>query len=65
MLTLHFQGQKKKCSVILLPSDDYKYKTLIGTSLVVQWLRLHNPNVGRLGLIPGWETKIPHAMHTC
>ena len=24
-----------------------------GTSLVVQWLRLHAPNAGGLGLIPG------------
>ena len=30
-----------------------------GTSLVVQGLRLHASNAG---LIPGWETKIPHAM---
>ena len=65
MLTLHFQEQKKKWSVILLPSDDCTYKTLIGTYLVVQWLRLHIPNVGGLGLILGWEIKIPHAMHAC
>ena len=39
-----------------------------GVSLEVQWLRLHAPNAGRLGLIPGKETrsqmlqlKIPHA----
>ena len=32
---------------------------LQGTSLVVQGLRLHASNAG---LIPGWETKIPHAM---
>ena len=31
------------------------------TSLVVQWLRLHAPNVGDMGLIPGWGTKILHA----
>ena len=31
-----------------------------GTSLVVQWLRLHAPNAGGLGLIPGRGTKIPH-----
>ena len=28
-----------------------------GTSLVVQWIRLHAPNVGGLGPIPGQETK--------
>ena len=32
-----------------------------GTSLVVQWLRLHAPSAGVLGLIPGQKTKIPHA----
>ena len=34
-----------------------------GTSLAVQKLRLHAPNAGGLGLIPGWGsggTKIPH-----
>ena len=40
-----------------------------GTSLVVQWVRLHAPNAGGLGLIPGRgtrshmhaTTKSPHA----
>ena len=32
-----------------------------GTSLVVQWLRLHAPNAEGMGLIPGQGTKIPHA----
>lgn len=32
-------------------------------SEVVQWLRLHIPNVGGTGLIPGQETNILHA--TC
>ena len=32
-----------------------------GTSLVVQWLRLHPPNAGGAGWIPGWGMKIPHA----
>ena len=39
-----------------------------GTSLVVQWLRLHTPNAWGLILIPGWGTrshmpqrKMPHA----
>ena len=33
-------------------------KTLIcGTSLVVQWLRLHAPNAGGLGSIPGQGTR--------
>ena len=33
----------------------------VGTSLVVQWLRLRALNAGGTGSIPGWGTKIPHA----
>ena len=33
----------------------------MGTSLAVQWLRLHTPNVGGTGSIPGQGTKVPHA----
>ena len=33
----------------------------IGTSLEVQWLRLHASNAGGTCSIPGWGTKIPHA----
>ena len=29
----------------------------MGTSLVVQWLRRHNPNAGGLGLIAGQATR--------
>ena len=32
-----------------------------GTSLAVQWLRLHASNAGGTGSIPGQGTKIPHA----
>ena len=31
--------------------------TSIGTSLVVQWVRLHAPNAGSPGSIPGWGTR--------
>ena len=31
------------------------------TPLVVQWLKLHSPNAGDTGSIPGQGTKIPHA----
>ena len=31
--------------------------TNIGTSLVVQWVRLCAPNAGGLGSIPGWGTR--------
>ena len=33
----------------------------VGTSLVIQWLRLHASTVGIMGSIPGQGTKIPHA----
>ena len=29
----------------------------LGTSLVVQWVRLHAPNTGGPGSIPGWGTR--------
>ena len=42
----------------------YKAKSMLfkkrgwgGTSLVVQWLRLHGPSTGGLGLIPGPGTR--------
>ena len=28
-----------------------------GISLVVQWLRLHTPNAGGPGSVPGWGTR--------
>ena len=34
---------------------------MLGTSLVVQWLRFHDSNTGNAGSIPGRGTKIPHA----
>ena len=33
----------------------------MGTSAVVQWLRLRASTAGGTGLILGWGTKIPHA----
>ena len=46
--------------VIQMLYDPYKNQ-LVGTSLVVQWLRLCAPNAGGMGLVPGWGTKILHA----
>ena len=34
----------------------------VGTSLMVQWLRLYTSPAGVMGLIPGQRTKILHAM---
>ena len=28
---------------------------------MVQWLKIRATTAGGMGLIPGWETKIPHA----
>ena len=39
------------------PSPVSKPSLSIGTSLVVHWLRLHAPNAGGPGLIPGWGTR--------
>ena len=38
-----------------------KMNHTLGTSLVVQWLRLRAPNAGDTSLIPSQGTKIPHA----
>ena len=35
---------------------------LRGTSLVVQWLRLHTSKAGDMGLNPGWGAKIQHTV---
>ena len=37
-------------------------KTKGGTSLAVQWLRLHTSNAVGLGSIPGQEAKMSHAV---
>ena len=38
----------------------YKKKKNRGTSLALQWLRLHVSTAVGMGSIPGWGTKIPH-----
>ena len=35
---------------------------VVGTSLVVQWLKLHISTAGDMSSIPGQGTKIPHAV---
>ena len=44
--------------IIVIKKKITKYRT----SLVVQWLRLHDTNAGGTCSIPGWGTKIPYAM---
>ena len=38
-----------------------KVLVIFGTSLAVQWLRLHTPSAGGTGSIPDQGTKILHA----
>lgn len=35
---------------------------MLGISPAAQWLRLHSSNAGSTGSIPGWVTKILHAV---
>ena len=42
--------------------NKYIKKLITGTSLRVQWLRLHPTNAGSMGSIPGWGTKVPHTV---
>ena len=39
----------------------FSKECFLGTSLVVQWLGLCDPNAGAMGSIPGQGTEIPHA----
>ena len=40
----------------------YSFSEIVpGNPLMVQWLRPHASTAGGMGLIPGQETKIPHA----
>ena len=55
---------KKEIKLSLWIQIEYIYDALLkivslGTSLAVQWLRLHASNTGGSG--PCWRTKIPHA----
>ena len=40
----------------------YKNVGHVGSSLAVQWLRLHASTARGMGLIPGQGAKIPHTM---
>ena len=46
---------------IKTPRQHY-IKSAQGTFLVIQWLRVCATNAQDVGSIPGWETKIPHAV---
>ena len=47
----------------MLSNRDIVFKiVIIGISLTAQGLRLYTFNAGSVGLIPGWGSKISHAM---
>ena len=59
----HTKGSKSKREK-QIPYDIIYMRNLKyypGTSLAVQWLRLHASTAGGTDLIPGQGTKIPHA----
>ena len=67
--TQNSQSSIKKGKVGRFTLPDFKtysevvvIKIVLGTSLAFQWLRLCASNARSLGLIPGWGTKIPHAV---
>ena len=49
--------QMVRVCLVLLETKYCHLKRMYRTSLVVQWLRLHSPNIGGLGLIPGQVTR--------
>ena len=55
---MSMKGEANKYGITLKRSQP-----ILGTSLVVQWLRLHAPNVGGLGSIPGQGTR-SHMLQT-
>ena len=50
------RAAEEECQHFLNKNNEY-----LGTSLVVQWLRLHSLNAGDMCSVPGWGNKIPHA----
>ena len=52
---------KQQGPTVQYRTRNYIQYPVIGTSLVVQWLRLRLPMQGGAGSIPGWGAKIPQA----
>lgn len=70
-MTLELAGFCKHCGIIegsfffankRLDHREHKprVRILLGTSVVVQWLRLHTSTTGGVSSTLGWGTKIPH-----
>ena len=53
---------RKKVKILINPRLQvmHAYQNPLGTSVVIQWLRLHDFNAGSVGSISGWGTKIPY-----
>ena len=49
------------CIISYMKQKKKKDEDFLGTSLAVQWLRLHASNARGVGSIPGQGTKCPHA----
>ena len=60
-ILLIFDATKSKRNVKLFSCYHYLHANT-GTSLAVQWLRPRASTAGGMGSIPGWGTKIPHAV---
>ena len=57
-LWMYFErGKYFRTSIKMYDFQDFR----CGTSMAVQWLRLHLPTQGGEGSIPGGRAKIPHA----
>ena len=55
---IHFGLCAKLCCAETTNRETYPQGVhSLGTSLVVQWLRVHAPSAGCLGSIPGWGTR--------
>ena len=50
----------KQCLASLKKICGYTENVALGTSLMVQWLRLCASNAGAMGLMSGWGTNIPN-----
>ena len=53
------------CVYHIYPPHCWIQKDILGTSLVVQRLKLYTSAEGSASSILGWETTIPHALLTC
>ena len=57
LLYLHFKTKYLEFTYVVIPT----MRMILGTSLVVHWLRIHLAVQGGMGQIPGRGIKIPHA----